>query len=83
MTAQVIPFPRRGGVSRGTIHIGQTEDGDWQIAHESASGNSWGNFSEPFEHVWEAIAAARTLNRETYGNECDLALCAEAEAEMF
>ena len=46
----------------------------FQVAHESASGNSWGSFAE-YRTGQEAITAAYALNRDEYGGECNVSIC--------
>lgn len=74
MTGRVIAFPSRRPVFSGTVCVsGDSVDG-FQVAHESASGESWGSFSE-HRTGQEAIAAAYALNRDTYNGECDVFIC--------
>ena len=53
------------------MHVWPTDDGKFEIAHESASGGSWGFFQE-FPIASEAVAAAHRLNRKELGGLCDV-----------
>jgi len=62
----VVAFPSVQCGDGGTIHVWACPDGDFEIAHESSSGNSWGSF-EIFPTAQAAIAGAHRLNRQQYG----------------
>ncbi|WP_267386175.1 hypothetical protein [Sphingomonas sp. GC_Shp_3] len=71
MSGQVLSFPSRGNADRGTIHVwGDRVDG-FQVSHESASGNSWGEILD-FRSGADAITAAHTLNRNQYQGRCEV-----------
>lgn len=72
MTARVLPFPTRHDDRHGTVCVsGDSLDG-FRVAHESASGNSWGSFSGSYRSGQEAITTAYALNRDEYGGECNV-----------
>jgi hypothetical protein len=66
----VLHFPRIIHPSRGVIHVMPSQHGGYEIAHESASGGSWGSFEGPFVDQIDAIQAARNLNRHQYESVC-------------
>lgn len=70
----VIPFPAPLRPNSGTVHVMGDKAAGFEVAHESASGNSWGNFA-PYRTGQEAITAAYALNRDQYGGECDVFVC--------
>jgi hypothetical protein len=80
----VVPL-RRVAPSYGIVHVLPLDGGGFEVAHESASGNSWGNFTGPFARAEEAVAAANALNRATYAGACEVHVCADArrDAEEF
>ena len=43
---KILAFPRNPSPasSRGTVHVFPAHGGGYEIGHESASGNSWGQF---------------------------------------
>lgn len=67
----ILVFPHRRVSNEGTIHVTKHWDYGYEIAHESSSGNSWGSF-EQFKFAQDAVDAAYRLNREQYGNVCDV-----------
>ena len=72
---RVIPFPSRQDDRHGTVCVMGDRVEGFEVGHESASGNSWGNFSGPYRTGQEAIAAAYALNRDEYGGECNVSVC--------
>lgn len=72
---KVIALPvaerRVGNPDLGCVHAWQTEDGAFEIGHESRSGESWGGF-ERFDHPELAVAAAHSLAR-SYGG-CEVSI---------
>lgn len=71
----VHPFPTPHDDDRGTVHVmGDTVSG-FEVAHESASGNSWGMFSGPYRSGEEAITIAYALNRDQYRGGCNVFVC--------
>ncbi len=76
MTGRVIPLRRVVGDDRhGTVHVMQLEGGGYEVGHESASGNSWGNLSGRIDDPQQAIARAHTVNRDEYGGRCAVSVC--------
>ena len=71
--ASVSAFPRRRTDMRGAIHVMTTNDARFEIGHESASGSSWGSF-ETFDGAQEAVVAAHRLNRNVYGDVCEVVI---------
>lgn len=69
MSGQVLSFPSRGNADRGTIHVWGDRAAGFQVTHESASGNSWGEIQEHPSGT-AAITAANALNRDQYGGKC-------------
>ena len=68
----VVAFPHIRPGDGGTIHVWARPEGDFEIGHESSSGNSWGSF-ELFDTAQAAVAGAHRLNRVQY----------EGKAEVF
>lgn len=68
-----LPFAERrvGNPHFGCVHAWETEDGAFEIGHESRSGESWGGF-ERFAHAEQAVAAARSL-AQSYGG-CEVSI---------
>lgn len=60
-----LPLPDRGS---GTICVVGDQFDGWQVSHESASGNSWGELLA-FTDAGDAIAAAYRMNRERYDGQ--------------
>ncbi len=77
MSGRIIPFPSSAQPYRGTVCVMGDRTNGFQVAHESASGNSWGDFSD---HVrgQDAITAAYALNRDVYLGGCDISICEAA-----
>ena len=73
----LVLFPRQHDDRRGTVHVMPGNVGGFEIGHESASGNSWGNFST-YDNAQEAIAAAYALNRDVYEGVCNVSICEAA-----
>lgn len=67
--------------SRGTVHVWPARDGGYEIGHESASGNSWGQFDQ-FDGAAEAVAAAHRVNRDVYAGQCDVYIGEEVIAAL-
>lgn len=67
----VLPFGRSRSGNRGTVHVMLYEGDGFGVSHESASGNSWGEFLT-FASAAEAVSAAYALNRDKMGGECDV-----------
>ena len=59
------------GGYRGCIHVWMHGPREFEIGHESSSGDSWGSFDQ-FDNAIAAVAAARRLNRYTYGDEAEI-----------
>jgi len=57
------PLPWARPKSRGVVHVWASDEGGFEIGHESATGNSWGHFDR-FGQPSDAIAAAHALNRD-------------------
>lgn len=74
MSLPVLPY-------RGTVCVMGDKATGFQVGHESASGNSWGEFSEPFANGQDAIAAAFALNRDVYLGGCNVTICEAALAD--
>lgn len=72
---RVIPLPSRHNDRNGTVCVMGEAVAGFEVAHESSSGNSWGNFSGPYRTGQEAITAAYALNRDSYSGECDVFVC--------
>lgn len=75
---EVVAFPRRHRFEldrpdAGSIHVYRVPEGDYEIGHESRSGDSWGHF-ERHPTPWAAISAAHRLNSEFFGGLCDIHL---------
>lgn len=69
MSGQVLSFPSRRSGDQGNIHVwGDRVDG-FQVSHESASGNSWGEIHD-FRSGADAITAAHKLNRDQHDGRC-------------
>ena len=64
----------------GRIHVA-ARDGGFEVAHESASGNSWGGF-RMFVCAEEAIAAAYRVNQVEHDGECEIYINPDALAAV-
>jgi hypothetical protein len=71
----IIPFPTLHDSRHGTVCVMNNSDGGFDVAHESASGNSWGGFLGPFSSGEEAITVAYALNRDAYDGQCNVFVC--------
>ena len=71
----VIPFPLPQRPFNGTVHVMGDKLTGFEVGQESASGNSWGSFSGPYERGQDAITAAFALNRDHYRGGCDVRIC--------
>lgn len=79
MTGRIVPFrPLVGDDRHGTVHVMPHENGGYEVAHESASGDSWGSFSGMIPDAQAAVAAAHSLNRNSYGGRRAVSVCGEA-----
>ncbi|KQS04514.1 hypothetical protein ASG11_09855 [Sphingomonas sp. Leaf357] len=76
--ADILQFPRRE--TRGVIAVYECGD-RFEIGHESASGGSWGSFSN-YDEAGEAIAAAHALNRDVYEGVCAVEVSPAVRAAM-
>jgi hypothetical protein len=65
LMGSVVAFPPMQDAGNGTIHVWACPEGDFEIGHESRSGNSWGSF-EIHKTAEAAVAAAHRLNRQQY-----------------
>jgi len=67
------PFASREPVGdyRGCIHIWRHGPREFEIGHESSSGDSWGYFAQ-FTSAADALAAAHNLNREQCGGRAEI-----------
>ena len=65
----------------GTVRVMGNKALGFEVAHESASGDSWGNFSGPYPNGNDAIAAANALNRDAYNGDCKVEICPDALAD--
>jgi hypothetical protein len=83
MSASITPLRRPLPVRpyNGTVCVMGTKATGFQVGHESASGNSWGNFSGPFANGVDAITTAFALNRDEYNGGCDVQICPDALAD--
>ena len=68
---KILAFAAAPRGDRGVVHVWAQDDGEFEIGHESRSGNSWGSFAR-FPSAQEAVAGAYRLNREQYGNGCEV-----------
>ena len=68
---KILAFAAAPRGDRGVVHVWAKDDSDFEIGHESRSGDSWGGF-ERFPSAQEAVAGAYRLNREQYGNGCEV-----------
>lgn len=83
MTGRVIPMRRLVGDERhGIVHVMQLEGGGYEVSHESASGDSWGNFSGRIDDAQRAIVVAHAMNRDQYGGRCAVSVCDAATADV-
>lgn len=78
MTGRVIPLPLPARPYGGTVCVMGDKRSGFEVAHESASGDSWGSFSGPYDRGQDAITAAFALNRDTYFGGCDVSICEAA-----
>ena len=72
----VLAFPQRRREGHGCVHVWLTDESQFEIGHESASGGSWG-FFETFSSPGEAVAAAYDLNRKELAGSCDINISPE------
>ncbi len=73
--SHIIPFPTNREHRHGIVHVMGDRVNGFGVSHESASGDSWGEFLGPFRDGQEAIATAYALNRDRYGGACDVHIC--------
>lgn len=78
MSGVILPMPLPTLPYRGTVCVMGDKATGFQVGHESASGNSWGELSEPFAKGQDAIAAAFALNRDVYLGGCNVTICEAA-----
>ncbi|MBW6528724.1 hypothetical protein KZ813_17925 [Sphingomonas sp. RHCKR7] len=79
MSGRIIPLGLPRDPRHGIVHVmGNSAEG-FEVAHESGSGSSWGNFQGPYADPQEAIAAAYILNRDEYSGQCAVSICDEAQ----
>ncbi|MDB5583381.1 MAG: hypothetical protein JWR80_8557 [Bradyrhizobium sp.] len=78
---KLLAFPGNYSRNGGTVHVLPREHGGYEIAHESASGNSWGHF-ENFEDPQEAVAAGYRLNRDVLESSCEVFISPAVLADM-
>lgn len=77
MTGRVIPLPLPARPYGGTVCVMGDKRNGFEVAHESASGDSWGGFTS-YTHGQEAIAAAYAMNRDQYAGQCNVSICEAA-----
>ena len=78
MSGLILPMALPANPYNGTICVMGDKATGFEVGHESASGNSWGSFSGPYERGQDAIAAAYALNRDVYLGGCDVQICKPA-----
>ncbi len=81
MSAAILRFPLPERPYHGTVRVMGDKLTGFQVGHEGASGNSWGNFSGPYDRGQDAIDAALALNRDEYRGGCDITICDAALAD--
>ncbi len=78
--SRVIPFPAPARPYTGTVCVMGDQAAGFEVAHESSTGNSWGEFTS-YPSAQEAIAAAYAMNRDRYAGQCDVWVCPEAATD--
>lgn len=78
MSGRVLVFPLPARPYGGTVRVMGNKETGFEVGHGSASGNSWGSFSGPYDRGQDAITAAYVLNRDTYFGGCDVSICEAA-----
>ncbi|MDQ0840221.1 hypothetical protein [Sphingomonas faeni] len=75
--SRIIQFPAPARLYTGTVCVMGDQAAGFEVAHESSTGNSWGEFTS-YPSAQEAIAAAYAMNRDRYAGQCDVWVCPAA-----
>ncbi len=78
--SRIIPFPIPVRPYTGTVCVMGNKAAGFEVAHESSTGNSWGEFTT-YPSAQDAIAAAYAMNRDRYAGQCDVWICPAASTD--
>jgi hypothetical protein len=78
--SRIIQFPAPARPYTGTVCVMGDNVAGFEVAHESSTGNSWGEFTS-YLSAQEAIAAAYAMNRDRYAGQCDVWICPAAATD--
>ena len=78
--SRVIPFPAPARPCTGTVCVMGDQAAGFEVADESSTGNSWGEFTS-YPSAQAAIAAAYAMNRDRYAGQCDVWVCPAASTD--
>ncbi len=75
--SRILAFPAPARPYTGTVCVMGDRAGGFEVAHESSTGNSWGEFTS-YPTAQSAIAAAYEMNRDRYAGQRDVWICPAA-----
>lgn len=78
--SRIIPFPVPARPYTGTVCVMGNKAAGFEVAHESSTGNSWGEFTT-YPSAQDAISAAYAMNRDRYAGQCDVWICPAASTD--
>ncbi len=78
--SRILAFPAPARPHTGTVCVMGDNAAGFQVAHESSTGNSRGEFTS-YETAQSAIAAAYAMNRDLYAGQCDVWICPAASTD--
>ncbi len=78
--SRILAFPAPARLYTGTVCVMGDNAAGFQVAHESSTGNSWGEFTS-YQTAQTAIAAAYAMNRDLYAGQCDVWICPAASTD--
>ena len=78
--SRILAFPAPARPYTGTVCVMSDNAAGFQVAHESSTGNSWGEFTS-YLTAQSAIAAAYAMNRDLYAGQCDVWICPAASID--
>jgi hypothetical protein len=78
--SRIIAFPAPARPYTGTVCAMGDKAAGFEVAHESSTGNSWGEFTS-YPTAQSAIAAAYAMNHDLYGGQCDVWICPAASTD--
>lgn len=78
--SRILAFPAPARPFTGTVCVMGDNAAGFQVAHESSTGDSWGEFTS-YPSAQAAIAAAYAMNRDQYAGQCDVWICPAASTD--